>query len=177
MKILLAYATTEGQTRKVAHFMADVWKEMGHEVSLIDVGDEAHHLEDHDATVLGGSVHMGALQAALLSFVKTHHQAIHANHSALFTVSLSMAGPDEEAKEDVRRAAISLLEQADWQPKEVVHFAGALRYTEYDWFKRYVMRLITHRKGSEDLDTSKDYEYTDWDQVRSFCQHFARGLG
>jgi menaquinone-dependent protoporphyrinogen oxidase len=34
------------------------------------------------------------------------------------------------------------------------------------------MRRIARGKGSPDLDTSRDYEYTDWDGVTRFTEEF-----
>ena len=36
MRILICYGTTEGQTRKIAEFIADVVKRGGHEPALFD---------------------------------------------------------------------------------------------------------------------------------------------
>lgn len=36
MKVLIAYATTEGQTRKISQAIADQVVELGHQVELLD---------------------------------------------------------------------------------------------------------------------------------------------
>ena len=59
-----------------------------------------------------------------------------------------------------------------WQPDERKLVAGALPYTRYNWVKRWVMRRIVSKAGG-DLDTSRDYEYTDWDDVKAFAVKFA----
>ena len=53
--------------------------------------------------------------------------------------------------------------------------AGALLYTRYNFLVRFVMRQITKAEGG-DTDTSRDYEYTDWDAVDRFAEAFARQL-
>ena len=58
------------------------------------------------------------------------------------------------------------MERTGFDPDAVGLFAGALVYTQYGWLKRHLMRSIVKREGG-DLDMSKDYEYTDWDAVRS----------
>lgn len=65
MKILIAFATTEGQTRKIARYMADEFQVLGHTVTLADVTDEPPPPAGHDAAILGGSIHLGALQEPL----------------------------------------------------------------------------------------------------------------
>src|SRR5262249_4218420 len=54
-------------------------------------------------------------------------------------------------------------------PKVVGMFAGALMYTRYGWIKRHIMRSIEAKEG-RDVDTSRDYEYTDWDAVDEFAR-------
>lgn len=41
----------------------------------------------------------------------------------------------------------------------------ALLYTKYDFFKRFLMRIISKRSGG-DTDTSRDFIYTDWDKLK-----------
>ena len=49
--------------------------------------------------------------------------------------------------------------------------AGALPYTRYNWFIRRVMKRIAAKAGG-DTDTTRDYEYTDWQDLRSFAEQF-----
>jgi menaquinone-dependent protoporphyrinogen oxidase len=50
--------------------------------------------------------------------------------------------------------------------------AGAVPFTRYGWFKKWVMRRISAKAGGG-TDTSRDYEYTDWNDVRAFVNGFA----
>ena len=50
--------------------------------------------------------------------------------------------------------------------------AGALPYTRYSPLTRWMMRRIV-AKAKGDTDTSRDYEYTDWEAVRRFAGEFA----
>ena len=48
-----------------------------------------------------------------------------------------------------------------WTNAEVHHVAGAIRVTEYDFFKRWVMKLVAWEKNLK-LEPGKDLELTDW---------------
>jgi hypothetical protein len=50
-----------------------------------------------------------------------------------------------------------------------------LLYTRYGFFVRLVMRLISKMAGG-DTDTSRDYEYTDWNAVAEFARRFSSAL-
>ena len=58
-----------------------------------------------------------------------------------------------------------------WRPTVTKPVAGALLYSRYNPFKRWMMKRIV-QKGGGDTDTSRDYEYTDWDDLRAFADEF-----
>jgi menaquinone-dependent protoporphyrinogen oxidase len=64
---------------------------------------------------------------------------------------------------------------AAWQPRVIKVVAGALLYTKYNVFIRWIMKRIVAKAGGE-TDTSHDYEYTDWNDVRAFADQFALGV-
>jgi menaquinone-dependent protoporphyrinogen oxidase len=61
-----------------------------------------------------------------------------------------------------------------WTPAQVLHVAGALPYTRYNFITRSIMRRIAESQG-DDTDTSRDYEYTDWAALGHFADSFAAG--
>lgn len=60
-----------------------------------------------------------------------------------------------------------------WRPAEPVAFAGRLAWTQYDFFTRLIMKLITRQHRLTDQDTSRDDDYTDYEAVRRFGEAFA----
>ena len=86
-------------------------------------------------------------------------------------MSLSAAGEDEEDRRDTQSYVDRMVSETGWQPDRTFNVAGAFRYTEYDFFKRWVMKKIA---GSKDAptDTSRDWELTDWEAVDRFVGDF-----
>ena len=77
MKILIAYATTDGQSRKIARFAADRLADSGHAVELLCVDDaEGLDLTRFHGVIVGGSGHMGGYQKALTRFVTEAQTAL-----------------------------------------------------------------------------------------------------
>jgi len=72
-------------------------------------------------------------------------------------------------------ATVGLSQDTLWTPQHVANFAGALPYRKYPWPLRLMMRFIVSRAGG-DTDTSRDYEYTDWNAVDRFAAEFAGRL-
>jgi menaquinone-dependent protoporphyrinogen oxidase len=172
VKVLIVYATTEGQTRKVARFVADAIEEARHSCVLIDAADveAGFQLPDADAAIIAGSVHLGRYQSALAHLVTTNQRGLADMPSAFLSISLAAAG-DEADREDVAECVKRFAEETGWVPGLVEHVAGAFRYTSYDFFKRWAMKYIALRKGSP-TDTSRDYELTDWQALARFVQGF-----
>lgn len=161
MRVLLAYATTEGQTRKVAEFADDRLTGLGHQVSVVPVGEAAAPLPAFDAAVLAGSVHLGRFQSPLEAFARRAAPALNACPSLFLSVSLSAAGDDPEDWAGLERILARFTEDTGFRPGRVVHVAGAFRFSEYDFFRSWAMRWIASQKGVS-VDPRTDLELTDW---------------
>ena len=62
-------------------------------------------------------------------------------------------------------------------PLQVGYFGGALLYRQYGLLKRLMMKKIVRDKpGNLSLDTSRNHEYTEWDDVQRFAEEFLRRL-
>ena len=168
MKILIVYGTTEGQTRKIARYMEEQLEAKGHSVAIADASDDPPAPQGYDLAILGGSLHMQKHQAALADYARRHSAALNSMPSAFYSVSLGIATGDEASLEEAHRLATEFVHQAGWSPERIELIAGALKYLEYDFFKRFMLKMITKRAGG-DTDTSHNYEYTDWEKVAAFC--------
>jgi menaquinone-dependent protoporphyrinogen oxidase len=171
--ILVAYATTEGHTRKVAEFIAQRLRIRGHRVDLVDVAT-ASALDvsaAYQAAFVGGSVHQHKHQSALLHFAKNNRDWLAAMPVALFSVSLAAATDDMDGRLEARRMADEFVDESGLKPLVTRCIAGALKYTQYDYFKRLLMRMISKQQGRS-TDTSKDTEYTNWDDAEAFVDEF-----
>lgn len=171
--ILVAYATTEGHTRKVAEFIAERLRIRGHRVELVDVATPEAQATNgpYQAAFVGGSVHQHKLQDALLRFAQDNRAWLAAMPVALFSVSLDAATGDADGRGSGRRLLDDFVAQTGLRAWSTRCIAGALKYTQYDYFKRLVMRLIAQQRGGS-TDTSVDHEYTDWDEVEAFVDEF-----
>ncbi len=172
-RILLIYGTTEGQTRKIATRMAEHARGLGDAVDMIDASglDNDIDLGAPDAIIIAASVHQSAYQSAVVHFIRKHWELLLGKPTAFVSVSLSAAGEDEEDKRDAQGYIDKLVGETGWQPDRSISVAGAFRYTEYDFFKRWILKMIARQKGAP-VDTSRDWELTDWDAVDRFVEDF-----
>lgn len=162
MKLFIGYATNEGQTRKIARYIADHCVDQGHsvEVCVLDETDRVD-LTRFDGAVLGGSLHAGHYQKALSEFAATHVTVLRNMPTLLVSVSLAAAGHDAEDWRALDTILADFQDATEWTPGAVAQVAGAYMPSQYDVFRRFIMRRIVARKDPEaDLDWDK--EYTDW---------------
>ncbi|SFB78950.1 menaquinone-dependent protoporphyrinogen oxidase [Halobiforma haloterrestris] len=173
-RVLVAYGSSEGQTAAVAERIADVLESDGHEPTLVDLGHSSADLEsaEYDGAIVGASIHAGAHQRYVAEFVRDHRETLNRLPSAFYSVSLSAASEDEESQAAAEELLEGFLEETGWDPDGTLSVAGALRYSEYGLLKRFMMRRIASEE-SGDTDTSRDYEYTDWEDVESFAREFS----
>ena len=173
MKILIVYATSEGQTRKIARFMEEILQTENHKVVIADATEEPPSPKDFDAVLIGSSIHIQKYHSSIKEYIMKNRDELNKKHSAFFSVCMAMASDIKEEHEEVKKIALEFLEKTGWEPDAINHMAGALKYTQYDYFKKLIMRMIAKKEGGS-TDTSKDHEYTDWDAVRSFVLDFAK---
>jgi menaquinone-dependent protoporphyrinogen oxidase len=171
--ILVAYATTEGQTRKVATHVADTLRALGCTVDLVNVGTPAADSVSpvYAAAILAGSLHLGAHQSALADFARRNRDWLNACPAAFLSVSLTAGLADETSRAECRAAAQQFLDATGFAPGIVLPVAGALPYTQYDWFRRFAMKTMAGKHGG-DTDTSRDFEYTDWAALDAFAKEY-----
>jgi menaquinone-dependent protoporphyrinogen oxidase len=172
-KILITYGTTEGQTAQIADHLAGVIRDRGLEAETMNLKQSADvSVAGYDAVIIGGSVHMGKHQEEVVDFVRKNRADLARLPSAFFSVSLAANGDLANAEAYVENFA----QQAGWRPTKVGLFSGALLYRQYGFIKRYMMKRIVRDKPGMRTDTSRDYVYTDWDQVRRFAEDFVERL-
>jgi menaquinone-dependent protoporphyrinogen oxidase len=174
-RVLVTYHSVEGQAERIANRIASDLEREGLRVDVRAVV-RAPDPTDYGGVVVGDSIHSGRHSQALTQYLGENRDALSRVPSALFQVSLTSANPDEEHTATAMGMVDELLQHTGFQPGAVGLFAGRLAYTKYGWLKRKIMRRIVRGEGG-DTDTSRDWEYTDWDAVDRFAAQFATRLG
>lgn len=162
MYLLIVYATTDGQTRKIARFAADRLAATGQTVELLNAEDSDDlDLSRFDGAILAGSLHAGGYQKSLARFAKGAAADLSLIPTLFLAVSLSAAGTDPDDWAGLNRCLAGFEAETGWTPGRVEHVAGAFRFSEYDFFRAWAMRRIADQKG-EKVEPGTDREYTDW---------------
>ena len=172
MRILIVYSTYDGQTERIARRMGDGLAKSGHQVVVRPIENAPGALEDCDAVLVGGAVRYGNHSKVLVKWVRAHREALAARWNAFFSVCMSAGGPG--ARPLTAQSYLDKFEEhTGWKPRTAKSFAGRCVYSRYNVVIRLLMKLIMKMAGGE-TDTSRDYEYTDWNEVDRFAGWFAR---
>jgi menaquinone-dependent protoporphyrinogen oxidase len=175
-RILIVYGTKEGHTATIVERMREALEAQGDAVSTERAGRQLPSIpDDIDGVIVGASVHAGKHQAEIHEFVKKNRTRLETVPSAFFQVCLTAADPSPEAQAATQGLLQEFRTATGWQPETTETFAGMLAWTQYDFFTRSLMRLIT-RKQEPHPDLHRDYDYTDYDAVRRFAEGFAESL-
>src|SRR5664279_3921627 len=131
--VLIVYGTTEGQTRKIAEYIADNLKERGVELDLVDSATASATLTQpvYVAAIVCGSLHQHKYQGALVHFLRKNMAWLNGIPTAFVSVSLTAAIKDEQSCADLQEVVGALYLDTGWTPAITRHVAGALRYSQY----------------------------------------------
>jgi menaquinone-dependent protoporphyrinogen oxidase len=172
MKILIAYGTSEGQTRKIANTIAARVHEVGHDAHLFDTATlEDIHVGSYDKIIVAGSVHQQRHQESVEVFVMASLTELQKRPTLFLSVSLSAAFPD--GMPEAQSYLDDFLVSTGWKPTQSLLIAGALRYDEYDYFKAQIIEHVV-LKCREVEGAKGDYEFTDWDTLCRAVESFVR---
>ena len=165
MKILILYSSSEGQTQKIARAVADDLMAGSHSVELVRISDAGEiEINRFDRVILAASIHVGSYQKEFSEFIAGHVNDLQNSSTLFLSVSLAAAGHEAEDWRGLDRILQDFSAATGWEPGKVEQIAGAYRPSQYDIFRRYVMRRIIRQKDPE-ADTKADKEYTDWNSL------------
>ena len=170
-RILVVYGTTEGQTRKVAIELSIALRRAGAEVDIFPASPRAPGPAEYAAIIVAASLHAGKYQRPVRQWLRGHAEELRGKPAAFVSVCLMARDPRQEAQLRLVKIMRDFVDSCGWNPAYLKPVAGALAYTKYGWFTRWVMKRIAARMGG-DTDTSRDHDYTDWADVRAFAREF-----
>jgi menaquinone-dependent protoporphyrinogen oxidase len=170
-RILLVHSTTDGHTIKISDVIINELTQAGHNVSQCSVTEvSADQLDNADTIILGASIRYGKHQKSVYDFVTNNKSLLRTKKTAFFTVNV-VARKENKNTPETNPYINKFLDEVEWQPDIKGVFAGKLNYPIYGPLDRFMIRLIMYiTKGP--TDTSKVYEFTNWESVKQFARNF-----
>lgn len=174
-RVLIVFGTEEGQTEKITNIICTELVKRGHTVDIFNSETIPEDVlpQNYDGFIGGASVHISGYPYSFKKWIARHSSALNSLPSAFFSVCLGVLQKDENVQREEVEIMDNFFSESKWTPTSSTIFAGALKYTKYNWFLKRIMRRIAGRAGGG-TDIQRDYEYTDWEKVKEFaynCHH------
>jgi menaquinone-dependent protoporphyrinogen oxidase len=170
-RILVLYSSREGQTRKIVDTIlaqASQWH-----ADIYDLHDHPNpDLASYDKVLIAASIRYGHFHPSLNQFVQKNFPILNNKESAFISVNLVARKPEKNTPE-TNLYTRKWLQQSSWIPKQVEVFAGALRYSRYNWWQTRIIQLIMWMTGGS-TDTNSDIEFTNWANVQKFAEQLLK---
>lgn len=166
--IFILWSGPWGQTRRIVQAIEQETRKAGHELQVVDADNPPRGwiFSKANAIVVVAALEGDHYSAKLRSVLKQQAARLAATPSAFLSVSLPAAVPEKQELARARMAALQ--EEVGWQPALQLSAAAALRYPEYSFFLRRKLKRWARELGLP-TDTSRTYEFTDWEQVQAFA--------
>ena len=171
MNVLIVYASVEGHTLKIAHFLRALVQRTGREATLVDAGEKAAPapLGGVDKTVIVAPIHRQRHPARLEKYLRANKHLLNQHQTLFLSVSLCAAFP--EGLDEAHSYVAELKERTGFSAKNSACIAGALQFSKYHDYEAQVVRLIgLHLKQYE--ATKLDHEFTDWPALETTVSGF-----
>ena len=167
-RFLIIYSTTDGHTKmiceRIKNFLTD-----GNLVELLSLEDAKKvDLSNFEKIIIGASIRYGKHSKELYKFIKLRKKILDEKKCAFFSVNVVARKPEKNTAE-TNPYINKFLKISKWNPNKIRVFAGKVDYPNYNFFDKYVIKLIMFiTKGP--TDTSQSYEFTDWSKVDDFSK-------
>ena len=172
-QVLIVYGTAYGQTERIVRRIRAELARQNHTVSIFK-GDEIPadlDLGKYQGFIIAASVIRNQHQRYMRNFVRRHAPLLSRVPTAFVSVSGAAQASPAQAGEYVE----AFLHETGLHPAFIQSFAGAMAYTRYGFFLRWVTRLVSGLRGGP-TDTSRDHDMTDWEAVDRFANEIAETL-
>jgi menaquinone-dependent protoporphyrinogen oxidase len=174
-RALVVYGTKYGHAQRVAHAIGDQLQRAGLQADVAQASAHVPPPDGYDGVIVVAAVHVRGYQRRLRRWVRTHAETLGRKPTGFVSICLGVLQHDAAVDRDLTVIRERFFAATGWQPGVVRVVAGALPYTRYDPLTRWAMKRIV-MKAHGDIDTSRDYDYTDWNDVRRFADQFAGTL-
>jgi menaquinone-dependent protoporphyrinogen oxidase len=172
-RILVLYGTTEGHTEMIATAIGDALMAGGFDVNIIQAGTIDPRPTDYDGIIVAASLHRGQYQEEVAQWIRAHVVELRSRPSAFVSACLGVLQHDPKVSAELDAIVHRFIDSLGWRPTIIKPVAGALSYTKYNLLTRWLIKRIA-AKVVGDTDTSRDYDYTDWKDLRAFADEFGR---
>ena len=168
LNTLIIYSSVDGHTKKICNKIEMIMSRSDKvDITSIDQVN-SKDLLTYDKIIIGASIRYGNYRPSLFQFIVDNKSILESKRSAFFSVNIVARKPEKNSP-DTNPYMKKFLKKSLWKPDYLGVFAGRLDFPKYKFTDKYIIKLIMWiTKGP--TDTTKTYEFTDWDGVDAFAE-------
>jgi len=171
MKVLLLYSTRDGHALQIAKTIAAIFDAKAQEYDLVNLDVPLSvQPSQYEAVLVIAAIRYGYFRPSVLAFARTYYNLLNNKPTGFLGVCLTARKPKKRLPQ-YNAYLRKFLSKTQWRPLLCEGIAGALRYPQYRWWDRQLIRLIMLMTGGE-TNTKAEIVYTDWDQVTRLANAF-----
>ena len=165
---LIIYSSIDGHTKKISAKIAENLIDRKN-IDLVPLSEvKALSLNNYQQIIIGASIRYGNYRKALFEFIEKNLEDLNEKENAFFSVNV-VARKSEKNKAESNPYVNKFLKATKWKPKNIDVFAGVVDYPAYNFFDKFMIRLIMWITSGP-TDTKARFEFTDWDRVERFAK-------
>ncbi|MBQ0058489.1 MAG: hypothetical protein KBS83_00800 [Lachnospiraceae bacterium] len=163
MKVLIAYASKTGSTRKAAEELAKYFKR----VDLVDLAKEMPDPSKYTAVVVGSPIHAGKILKPVRTFLENNEKVLAENRTGYFICNMMLDQTPMMLKNNfpssISRTAVAM-----------DSFGGEMKMENAKGFEKFFIKMFTNvmnRKGSNIVEP-----VIQTDRIKVFAEQMQEAL-
>ncbi len=166
---LIIYSSIDGHTKKISSKIAEYLSERQN-VDLVSLSEvNSLSLKNYQKIIIGASIRYGNYRKDLFEFIEDNLEELIEKENAFFSVNV-VARKSEKNSAESNPYVKKFLRATKWEPKNIDVFAGVVDYPTYNYFDKFMIRLIMWITSGP-TNTKARFEFTDWDRVKKFAEN------
>jgi len=139
MKTIVVYASNHGCTEKCARKLGE---QLGEQTTVVNLRQSSVDINEFDAVIVGGSIHVGKIQSEVTKFCEDNGQALLGKKLGLFLCCANAT----EVEAQIGTAFPSELRE---HATVVEHFGHEFNLEKLDFFSKLIVKTVAKVKKSE----------------------------
>ena len=164
MKKIFIYSSSNGQSLKICETLNEEKESLILNIDRIN----SVNLDNFDQIIIGASVKYGDHNKKIYNFVKNNKILLKRKKTVFFSVNAT-ARKSEKNTPNTNPYITKFLKKTNWKPDHIGVFAGKIDFPNYNFLEKYIIKFIMWITNGP-TDTTKTYEFTDWDAVKKFSR-------
>jgi menaquinone-dependent protoporphyrinogen oxidase len=182
-KALIVYGTRYGATAMTSEEIADVFRQEGLDVRVVNLKDEkVKDINDYELVVVGSGIRIGKWTKEPQKFLKKHHKDLAKKKVALFVCCGAARPLDEEGKDKTKmqEAKTKYLDEKaakyNLQPVALGFFGGVYNFNKVSRLFRTFMASIKPQLEAAGVPETEPglYDTRDLDAIRGWAKELAQ---